>query len=255
MTKKQRTKRTVFSLLISKVFPIDDAIAIDILRLMSGCNDIYFLEEWVKGHMRMPTHRDALSLATGRNALQMRLLYSVLHESLVVIHQLKGRAGFEKLEPLLDDTGKEALRELLTIKLKEFDFENQDWGINEAILRARHKTTFHYDPDKLKEALQRWLLDHSEKEESYIVIQEKDRILGTWPYYAVADMVRAEVAFGIRNPNHSDNLNRAFDLMRCLAAFTDNLFRAYVEDRKLNDFIRQYADGKRTVHAAAETKP
>jgi hypothetical protein len=185
----------------------------------------------------------------------MRLLYSVLHESLVVIQQLNGRAGFERLESLLDDTGKEALRELLTIKLKEFDFENQDWGINEAILRARHKTTFHYDPDKLKEALQRWLRDHSEKEESYIVIQEKDRILGTWPYYAVADMVRAEVAFGIRNPNHSDNLNRAFDLMRCLAAFTDNLFRAYVEDRKLNEFIRPYADSKRTVHAAAETKP
>ena len=254
MTKKQRTKRTVFRLLISKVFPIDDPIAIDILRLMSGCNDIYFLEEWVKGHMRTPTHRDTLSLATGRNALQMRLMYSVLHESLVVIHQLKGRAGFEKLEALLDDAGKEALRELLTIKLKEFDFENQDWGINEAMLRARHKTTFHYDSDKLKEALQRWLLDHSEKEESYIVIQEKDRILGTWPYYAVADMVRAEVAFGIRNPNHSDNLNRAFDLMRCLAAFTDSLFRAYVEDRKLNEFIRPYADAKTTVHAAAEPK-
>jgi hypothetical protein len=105
MTKKQRTKRTVFSLLISKVFPIDNPMAIDILRLMSGCNDIYFLEEWVKGHMRTPTHRDALSLATGRNALQMRLMYSVLHESLVVIHQLKRRAGFEKLEPLLDEAG------------------------------------------------------------------------------------------------------------------------------------------------------
>src|SRR5262245_2484153 len=240
MTKKQRTKRTVFSLLISKIFPIEDPIAIDILRLMSGCNDIYFLEEWVKGHMQTPTDRHALGIATGRNALQMRLMYSVLHESIVVIHQFRQRAGFEKLEQLLDGSGKEALGQLLTIKLKGLDFENQDWGINEAILRARHKTTFHYDPDKLKEALQRWLRDHSEKEESYIVIQEKDRILGTWPYYAVADMVRAEVAFGIRNANHSDNLDRAFDLMRCLAAFTDSLFRAYVEERKLHEFIRAY---------------
>lgn len=202
--------------------------------------------------MRTPTHRDALSLATGRNGLQMRLMYSVLHESLAVIHQLKGRAGFEKLEQLLDGAGKKALGELLTIKLKEFEFENQNWGINEAILRARHKTTFHYDSDKLKEAPQRWLLDHSEKEESYIVIQEKNGILGTYPYYAVADMVRAEVAFGIRNPNHSENLNRAFDLMRCLASFTDSLFRAYVEQRKLTEFIRPYADAKTTVQTAAE---
>jgi hypothetical protein len=136
--------------------------------------------------------------------------------------------------------------------LKEFDFENHDWGINEAILRARHKTTFHYDSAKLKEALQRWLRDHSEKEESYIVIQEKDRILGTWPYYAVADMVRAEVAFGIHNPNHSENLNRAFDLMRYLAAFTDSLFRAYLEERKLTKYVRLYADAKTAVHAEAE---
>ncbi len=240
-TKKASHKQVCYSVLISKMFPADDPIAIDLLRLMSGCNDVYFLEEWVNGTKHVPTGRQALSIAAGRNALQFRLMYSFLHESLSVVRDLTKRSDFDNLRPLLGGAGEMALTELLSIKLVGIKSTSKDWGVNESILRARHTATFHYDFAKVQEALNHWLEDHPGNEEAYIVFQDKTRAFGKWPYYSIADMVRAEIAFGIRNSNHEKNLNEALKLMTHLETFTDSLFFAYIKDRQLDKFIRPYA--------------
>jgi hypothetical protein len=238
MTKKQGTKGTVYSILISGMFPTNDPIAVDLLRLMSGCNDIYFIEEWTNGTKKIPKSREAVSVAAGRNGLQLRLMYSFLHESLCVLRDLKSRPQFEKLRHLLGNDGEKALTDLLSIKLEGINFTRRDWGINESILRARHTATVHYDFERTKEALDRWLTDNGSNEESYIVFREKSRPFGKWPYYSIADMARAEIAFGISNENHANNLIRALELMQLVETFTDCLFTAYIKDRGFEKFMK-----------------
>ena len=46
---KRKNNAKIFSLRIFNVFPKDDPIAINILRLMFGCNDTYLIEEWANG--------------------------------------------------------------------------------------------------------------------------------------------------------------------------------------------------------------
>src|SRR5262249_39667221 len=116
--------------------------------LMAGCNDIHFLEEWANGTKHIPKSHSAQVLASGRNALQLRLMYSFLHESLRVVSELTKRSEFEKLRPLLGHDGEHALTQLMSIKLSRLDPTNKDWGINESILRARHTATVHYDIEK-----------------------------------------------------------------------------------------------------------
>lgn len=244
MTKKQGKKGTVYSILISGMFPPSDPIAIDLLRLMSGCNDIYFIEEWANGTKKIPKSREAMSVAAGRNGLQLRLMYSFLHESLCVVRDLKSRPQFEKLRHLLGNDGEEAFTDLMSIKLDGIKFTTRDWGINESILRARHTATVHYDFKKTNEALDRWLTDHGSNEESYVVFREKSRPFGKWPYYSIADMARAEIAFGISNKNHADNLIRALELMRFVETFTDSLFTAYIKDRGFERFMKPYNPSK-----------
>src|SRR5438093_1374580 len=239
MGKRKRKKLDGYSVLIAKVFPPDDPVAVDILRLMSVCNDVYFVEEWVNGHKSIPKDRNALTVASGRNALQVRLLYSFLYEGLKVMNELANQPQFLKLRPTLDDDAETAFARLLSIKLKD-QWKNRNWGLSEAISRARNTATFHYDRERVREALQRWLDDHGSNEQSLVMFQKKSRPFGTWPYYSIADMARAEIAFGIRNPNHADNLKQAIELMKCLELFTDNLFLAYVKDRNLSEYVRRF---------------
>jgi hypothetical protein len=219
------------------MFPVDDVIAIDLLRLMSGCNDIYFLQEWATRTKQIPRSHIAPIAAAGRNALQLRLLYSFLHESLSVIRDLKERPQFQKLRSSISDEGKQALDALLAVELKRKPTD-RDWKTNESILRARHTATFHYDSEKVKEALNRWLTNHGTNEEAYIVRQEKTGLFGEWSYYSVADMVRSEIVFGIRNPNHQSNVREAITLMKHLGTFTHSLFIAYIKDRRLQRYFR-----------------
>ena len=93
---------------------------------------------------------------------------------------------------------------------------------------------------ELREALQRWHNEHGPNEQSFVVFQKKSRPFGTWPYYSISDMVRAEITFGIWNPNHAGNLKKAIELMKYLELFTDNLFLVYVKNRNLSEYTRRF---------------
>ena len=54
---KRKKDAKIFSVRIFDVFPKDDPIAIDILRLMFGCNDTYLIEEWANGRNELFSRR------------------------------------------------------------------------------------------------------------------------------------------------------------------------------------------------------
>jgi hypothetical protein len=170
---KKKQKKLGYSVLIAKVFPPDDRVAVDVLRLMSVCNDIYFVEEWVSGHKTIPKDRHALTVASGRNALQVRLMYSFLYEGIRVVNEIAKEPEFLKLRPTLDNDAETAFTQLLSVKLND-QWKNRDWGLSEAISRARNTATFHYDRERIREALQRGLNEHGPNEQSFVVFQKRE---------------------------------------------------------------------------------
>lgn len=249
MAPKHKRKQTILSVNISGMFPANDPVALDVLRLMSGCNDTYFIEEWSNGTKQIPKEMGAMIIAVGRNAFQLRLMCSFLHESLCVIRDLTGREEFETLRTLFDNDGQKALSELLKIRLKGSDLSAKDWDVTDSILRARHTATFHYDFAKVQDALNKWVADHGSNEAAYILHRDRASMLANATYYAIADMARAEMSFGIGNPNFRKNLQTALDLLQYLHTFTDQLFHAYIRHRNLENYIRADTTPKTPVQS------
>jgi hypothetical protein len=238
-TRKREKKETICAVLISGMFPTSDPIAIDLLRLMSGCNDIYLLNTWIRATMQNPRTFFPRTIATGRISFQLRLLLSCLHESLVVLNDLIKRPRFAVLRSLLDSQEENALLELSKIKLKGVGFTTKHWDLDESILRARHTATFHYDFARTRETLDSWLRDRGSKEKGYILVgRDRDGLKGR-SYYSVADMVRADAALGLGNQQYAKNLSKLSSLIDCLTVLADGIFIAYVKHNKLEQFIRE----------------
>src|SRR5882672_6327950 len=150
---KAKTNEKVFSVRIFDMFPVDDPIAIDILRLMFGCNDTYLVEQWANGTKAIPTNLGAQVITAGRNTLQLRLLCSFLIVSLEVLDGLLKRTEFEPIRTLLSFEGQSALSKLSEMRLRKVPPSASGWGVNETMLRARHTATAHYDFEKARDAL------------------------------------------------------------------------------------------------------
>ena len=69
LPKKRRKGYTSYSFIIARVFPAADPIAIDLLRLMAGYNDLLFVMEWFEAHRRAAVNENARKIATGRVSL------------------------------------------------------------------------------------------------------------------------------------------------------------------------------------------
>lgn len=223
---------------VSQVFPATDPIAIDLLRLMCGCSDIFHVSKWIFGSKQRPKQFGAVLIAHGRTMLQVRLLASFVHESLSVLQHLTDCPGFDSLRSQLPDDCARDLVALQSIKLKGEAFSSRDWGVNEVILRSRHTASFHYDIKQMEETLKRWSADQFRfGEKGYFVVEFDDQLEGALAYYAIADLVRAEISFGLTNEKYEENLKDLLDIMRRVTGTVQALFFAYVELHDLHDFV------------------
>ena len=83
------------SFALKGMFPADDPCAIDLLRLMSGYNDLALIVDWLESHKKVQADFSEQSWAAGRLDLQIRLLRSILHESLIVLEEAEKVPAFE----------------------------------------------------------------------------------------------------------------------------------------------------------------
>jgi hypothetical protein len=235
LPKKRYKRYTSRSFVIGKVFPATDPIAIDLLRLMAGYNDLHFIMEWFEAHRTEAVNENVRRIATGRVSLQLRLMYSFLHESLVVINKMARRPEFKELLTHLNDEGKTALESLLTVKLN--GVKEGENTFNERLLHARHTATFHYDEQKFMRVLEDWIKVRRSNEKSYFIDVSDDRLTGSLNYYLIADQIRADLSFGLRNPKQREEMQTMLAFTRSLSAFLSTVFQTYVTNRKLqNEF-------------------
>jgi hypothetical protein len=106
---QQHIKLRKLSFPIEKTFPPSDPLAIDILRLMAGYNDMALVIEWLEEHLKEPEEFNEKTWAAGRLDLQLRLLFAMMHETLNVLVEIQKQQDFPKLEKGLDGNGQGAL--------------------------------------------------------------------------------------------------------------------------------------------------
>lgn len=105
--KKLPVRHKVYDFPLGTVFPLNDVIALDLLRLMAGFNDLSYLTEWVDAYFAGSMVKDPAkqNLAAGRWFCQLRFITSVMHEVLKVVNDLKGQKEFAILREQLDENG------------------------------------------------------------------------------------------------------------------------------------------------------
>src|SRR5713101_7866276 len=140
-----------------KTFPPSEPLAIDILRLMAGYNDMALVIEWLEEHLKEPEEFNEKTWAAGRLDLQLRLLFAMMLETLNVLVEIQKQPDFPRLEKVLDDNGQNALGFLQQIRAGQ-----DDLGKKLPTL-TRNKTTYHYDHVEFRDGLKR-LLDRFGKD-------------------------------------------------------------------------------------------
>jgi hypothetical protein len=240
MAETQTVKTLVVTFDVSRVFPSNDPLAIDLLRLMCGCSDIFHVEKWIFSENREKSKELAESaIRTGRVMLQFRLIASFLCESLKVLRDLTKRPRFAELRALLSRNGIRELERLQAIVIDGIGYSSQNWNVDEVIRRARNAASFHYDTKETEEALKRWPASgYKQGKEGDFVVEFNDQDQA-WPYYAFADLIRAEACFGFKNENYDKNLRDLSEIVSVLKGLVQNLFFAYIEQNNLGAFVQR----------------
>lgn len=228
MSKKPRKRRDAYSFPVAKIFPSSDPLAVDLLRLMAGYNDLAYIVAWTDAHKRIPGIPAALTLAAGRWFLQLRLMAAILHEILDVLDSIQKLSGFRDLEGSLDRDAQAALDQLRSVRA------GGDGTINRVLERTRDKTTFHFDRGKFRNGLNRMLARFGQDCKSTVLAVYEGTPQEVRPHYVLADEIRTEIAFGLTGAGGGqEELVAVINLVRALTTFLDGLFKAYLEDRGL----------------------
>ncbi len=214
------------SFLIEKTFPPSDPLAIDILRLMAGYNDLALIIEWLEEHLKEPMDQHEKLWTAGRLDLQLRLLFAIMHEILNVMEDLQEQPGFPQLEKRLDDKGRSALGYLRKIRTGQDDFGKK------MLAMTRHKTAYHYDHDQFKVGLDRLLERYGHDNKTSILFIEGASGQEQF-YFTLADMIRVEITQGLTGAANTEYLDKLLALTRSFGAFMESLLIAYASGRGL----------------------
>ncbi len=96
------------SFALKRMSPPDDPRATDLLRLISGYNALVLIVDWLESHKEVPEDFSGQSWAAGRFELQMRLLRSIIYETLMVLKEAQKFPAFEALEAQIGEDGRGA---------------------------------------------------------------------------------------------------------------------------------------------------
>jgi hypothetical protein len=219
-------KLRALSFPIEKTFPPSDPLAIDVLRLMAGYNDVALVIEWLEEHLKEPEEFHEKTWAAGRLDLQLRLLFAMMHELLNVIEDIQKRPGFPQLEKGFDDNGQNALGYLRQIRTGQDDLGRR------LLALTRNKTAYHYDHVEFREGLKR-LLDHFGSNSPATILFIEGESGQEQYYFMLVDAIRAETTHGLTGAENKQYLDKLLELTRSFGTFIESLLEAYAYDRGL----------------------
>lgn len=205
-------KKTDFT--ISAAFPHSDALAIDILRLLAAYNDLSSINEWAFEKSRDKNNLSTLayiSLTVSKTDLHLRLLGSIMHETLRTIEDFERLRSSDMILLRLNIEAKAAFDRLLKIA------KGQE-SANTAILKlARNKLSYHYDRKTFEEGLR----IHSTKDDTSYVLMLDEETPERGFYFPLADDLRTYVL-----DKHKDN--KGIPLQLIMAVELQHLFKAFL---------------------------
>jgi len=236
MAKPTRKKFDLYRLTVSKVFPPNNQLGIDLLRLMASYNDMSEIADWMGANRSVPTRPISTARGRIRMGIQYRLLMAFMHEALCVLSEMQGGEEYKKLLPSLSESGREALKNLnLSSGTKD--------GARSRIADARNTVVFHYDASTFAEAVRLYAKVFAEEleAESKIIVERDGRA-----YYMVPEHLRDLVVFGFESKMTLEDvpekvgglIKRVAALQGHLYTFMEQLLNAYIEENGLLDDLR-----------------
>ena len=215
------------SFTIVKAFPPDDPLAVDLLRLMAGYNDIVLVVEWLGSNLEEPHDYHEKMWAAGRLDLQIRLLRATMHEILNVLEEMERLRHLSRLEGQIDEDGQSALTRLREVRKGQDEFSRR------LLAMTRHTIAYHYDHGVFEKGLKRLLARYGENSQADLMFIE-GRSGHEYYYLALADAVRVESVEGLTGGDGREELDALQDLTRALGTFLESLLKAYGRSNKID---------------------
>jgi len=238
MVKKHKKRNIQYrrvSIKVAQVFPVDDPLALDLLRIMAALNDLGFIAEWHDGTRSPTTSKERTIIQGSRFFLQVRLISSFLHEAFKVIGEITQLPEFNILHQQMEEEGRKALT-----RIKDVNDGNNP-ALKKLLSVTRSRTTFHYDRNLMNKSLKKLLGRYGHDAESTIVLRQKgspSNPISTRPNFTIAEEVRLEGSFGMTNPDLGKKIQPIFDLVDDLNTFLNHAFTAFCDQRGLSGAFR-----------------
>lgn len=214
------------------LFPANDALAIDLMRLMAAYNDLAFTVEWLEAHLTPPEGFNEQTWAAGRLDIQIRLVRSIMHETLKVIEDMKAQPGYSELEAKLDEEGRNALARLREVRT------GQDRFSQLLLARTRDKTAYHYDHGLFKKAMGRLIERYSQSFDVRVLFIRNERSGLEQYYFPIADMTRVEMIGELTGEAKLQESEALISLTKSFGSFLQSLLITYAKEKGLSGDFR-----------------
>jgi len=226
---RKQKKRHKMSFPAFDVFPIHDALGIDLLRLMSLADDMSFVSDWMEGHKHVPSNPYAVKIDDMRASFQHRLWMGFLFELFSILRSMEKLPEFAELHNVMDRDGKEVFGVLCSVKSAK----------GYSILKRIRNRTFHYDRPRFQKGLNDLKKRFGEDlQDGFIVEIIQKHPLQARTYYNLASTVRNAAIFGVRSSDDiQEEIDHVLQLHEQFYKFLDSAFTAYLKIRNLKPLI------------------
>jgi len=233
MAKKSKTikKRRRISFPAFRLFPVQDYLGIDLLRLMSLSDDMTLIADWMHGHKHLPRKEYAVKIDNMRASLQHRLWIAFLFELFDILKNMENLPDFIEFESKLSEEGRKALNSFRSVR----DENTKAFSMHEKI----RNRTFHYDRGKFQGALNALRKLYGEDRiDGFIADISQEKPLLARTYYNFASTVRNAVVFGVKPKEElEDEMDRLVGLHGQFYEFLNAAMVAYLQMRNLETLM------------------
>lgn len=213
-------KITEFCCSVHQAFPTDDPLALGLLRLMAGYNDLMAVAQWSSEDKELSDDAADSTICIGHRFIKLRLIASFFYEVLVALAELEKEPEFKKLESRFNQEGRDALKRLRVIRCGE------DPTIRDLLDRTRNLATFHYLTDPLKEALASMPPNRGSDCVFPAVIRHEGDDERRW--YPLAEHLKIETAFALgKDVNILERLDYVVARLDDFACLLEEAFKAF----------------------------
>lgn len=219
-------KITEFCRSVHQAFPNHDPLALGLLRLMAGYNDLMALAQWSSEDKELTDDAADSTIRIGHRFIKLRLIASFFYEVLTALAEFEQEPEFKKLESRLNLKGRDALKRLRVIRC------GKDPTIRDLLDRTRNLATFHYLKDPFKEALASMLPNRSSDCVFPVVIRHEGNDERRW--YPLAEHLKIETAFALGKGVTTliERLDYVVERLDDFACVLEEAFKAFKKIRK-----------------------